>query len=505
MKTVRTRFAPSPTGPLHIGGVRTALFSFLYAKQHGGKFILRIEDTDQKRLVKGAEQHIAESLQWCGIVPDEGVTEGGEYAPYRQSERRNIYSEYVTRLVREGHAYYAFDTAEQLASLRKEAEQKGSVFTYGVANREELDNSLNIGKEEAEKRLSKGIPYVVRFKVPEGETITVVDSIRGTVHYRSEELDDKVLVKADGLPTYHLANVVDDHLMEISHVIRGEEWLPSLPLHYLLYRALGWGDEIPQFAHLPLILNPSGKGKLSKRDGDTLGVPVFAVAFTPPDSKDKYRGLREIGYLPQAVVNMLALLGWTDAEEREEFTLSELAQRFSLERVSKAGAKFSLEKLRWLNHRHLAQADISVFLQQALLELEKRQLNFSQDYVARICTATKERITVLSEWWQQCYYFFEAPSSFDEKAVSKKWTAEVLAVIREKLIPLWQALPRWTAETLQEAVQQVASESGLSLSSIMPALRLCVVGKLFGADLPLVLDILGKEEVLRRLNSLPNS
>ncbi|MDE5707799.1 MAG: glutamate--tRNA ligase, partial [Alistipes sp.] len=429
-RPVRVRFAPSPTGPLHIGGVRTALYNYLFARQHGGTMILRIEDTDSQRFVPGAEEYILESLAWCGIEIDEGVGQGGPHAPYRQSERREIYLQYARRLVDAGWAYYAFDTAEELDALRKEYEQRGETFAYNYSVREKLPTSLSLPREEVEARMARGDQWVVRFKMPENEVVEMDDLIRGHVSVNTSTLDDKVLYKsADALPTYHLANIVDDRLMEVSHVIRGEEWLPSLPLHYLLYRAFGWSDVQPEFAHLPLLLKPTGGGKLSKRDGDKMGFPVFPLFWTSPATGETAHGYREDGYLPQAFVNMLALLGWNPGTEQEIFSMEELIGAFSLERVSKSGARFQPEKAKWFNAQYMhrmSDSELAAIYQPVLRE---HGIEVSDELAGRAAGIMKERATLTTDLWGLTSFFFVAPTEYEEKQTKKYWKGDNPAML----------------------------------------------------------------------------
>ena len=421
MRKVRVRFAPSPTGPLHIGGVRTALYNYLFARQNGGDMILRIEDTDQTRFVPGAEDYIIEALDWLGIKFDEGVHIGGNYGPYRQSDRKPLYRQYADQLLRDGWAYYAFDRPEALDAKRKEYEAQKKTFQYDCTTRGTMENSLSLPADEVSRRIESGEPYVVRFKFPEDLDITVHDLIRGDVTMNSRLLDDKVLFKSDGMPTYHLANIVDDHLMEVSHVIRGEEWLPSAPLHVMLYRAFGWEDTMPQFAHLPLLLKPDGNGKLSKRDGDRLGFPVFPLDWHNPETGEVSSGYRERGYLPEAVVNMLALLGWNPGNDQELMTMDELIKLFSIEHISKSGAKFNVEKAKWFNHEYLQKCSDERIAEMFLPQLKEHGIDAPMDYVVKVCGMMKERISFPSELWDQTHYFFVAPTEYDPKAVAKRW------------------------------------------------------------------------------------
>ncbi|MFP4664783.1 MAG: glutamate--tRNA ligase [Bacteroidales bacterium] len=498
MEKVRVRFAPSPTGPLHMGGVRTALFNYLFARKHKGSMILRIEDTDQNRYVPGAENYIMESLEWCGIELDEGVREGGDYAPYRQSERSSIYREYANRLIESGWAYYAFDTPEQLQKLREEAENKKETFTYNHTVRDQLDNSINIGMEAARKRIEQGDHYVVRFKMPENEDIKMQDIIRGDLSFQAANLDDKVLFKSDGLPTYHLANIVDDHLMEISHVIRGEEWLPSLPLHFMLYKALGW--KTPEFAHLPLILKPTGKGKLSKRDGDKLGFPVFPIEWKP-ENGEPARGYREDGYYPEAFVNMLALLGWNPGTEQELFNMEELIEQFDLDKVNKAGARFDPEKAKWFNHQYLIRKSDDYIAGEFAPILESRGYRMEMDKLSHLVGLVKERVSFVHELWEQVDFIFEAPSGYNKKfrkKAVKNDTPEILRNLRNLL-----AEQRYfTSKSMEDAVKEWIESHELGFGKVMNPLRLALVGEGKGPHVFDILEILGKEESLQRLDAL---
>jgi len=420
---IRVRFAPSPTGPLHIGGVRTALYNYLFARKNGGKLILRIEDTDQTRFVEGAEEYIIEAFKWCGIEFDEGVTKGGNYGPYTQSERKEIYKQYAEQLIASGNAYYAFDTSEELAAKRASFEAEKRTFTYNASERLNMGNSLSLPKEEVDKLIKSGTPFVIRFKMPEKEVVEMNDLIRGKVEVNTAVLDDKILFKSDGMPTYHLANIIDDHLMEISHVIRGEEWLPSLPLHVLLYRAFGWTE--PQFAHLPLLLKPDGNGKLSKRDGDRLGFPVFPLQWKDPKTGELSRGYREDGYFPEAFVNMLALLGWNPGDERELFSMEELIEAFTIERVNKSGAKFDAEKAKWFNHQYLIQKSNNELAELISPILKKKGYNSSEEKLKNIISLVKDRMGFVSDFWNQACFFFEQPIEYNPKVVKKRWKTDV--------------------------------------------------------------------------------
>ena len=496
---IRVRFAPSPTGPLHMGGVRTALFNYLFAKQQGGDFLLRIEDTDQNRYVPGAEEYIIESLNWCGLKPDEGPGIGGELGPYRQSERKDIYKKYALQLVDTGWAYYAFDSAEEIENLRKKAEEKKETFSYGISTREKLNNSLCLPQEEVEKKINAGENFVIRFKMPIDTDVTEDDLIRGSVTFNtSKSLDDKVLFKSDGMPTYHLANVVDDHLMKITHVIRGEEWLPSMPLHVLLYKALGWEDTKPRFAHLPLILKPVGKGKLSKRDGDKLGFPVFPLEWKDPNSQEISKGYREEGYFPEAFINMLSLLGWNPGTEQEFFTLDELTKTFDIGRVVKSGSRFDPEKAKWFNKHYFQQKSIPELCELFRKTLAEKNIKTKDETVALVVENIKDRCEFPADLWEQGYYFFEAPTAYDEKTVKKRWkedTAENLSQIANE----FTKIDNWNANAIKDCFSAFMNEKGWGFGAIMNPLRLALVGGNMGPDLFLICEILGKEESLKRI------
>jgi len=498
-ENIRVRFAPSPTGPLHMGGVRTALYNYLFAKKNGGKMILRIEDTDQTRFVPGAEQYIMESLAWCGIQFDEGLIEGGSFGPYRQSERKSIYAVYSDQLIQSGNAYYAFDTAGELEELRKQAEADNKTFIYNAEKRKILRNSLNMTKDEVQNHLVKGTPYVVRFLIPENTSISMIDLIRGEVKVKSETLDDKVLFKSDGMPTYHLANIVDDHLMKISHVIRGEEWLPSLPLHVLLYEAFGW--EKPQFAHLPLLLKPDGNGKLSKRDGDRLGFPVFPLQWKDPKNGEISSGYRENGYYPEAFVNMLALLGWNPGSDQELFSMNELIEAFSLDRVGKSGSKFDPEKTKWFNHQYLMRQTDEALAQEWMKWLKaEKNLEPENKNVEKIVSLIKERVNFVQELWDEAYFFFEAPESYDEKVVKKRWKTDSPQQM-ETLASLLDTLEDFSADKIDEKIKNWITENELSMGGIMNALRLLLVGAAKGPHLSDIMEVLGKSESIKRISS----
>jgi nondiscriminating glutamyl-tRNA synthetase len=492
-KQVRVRFAPSPTGPLHIGGVRTALFNYLFAKKHNGVFYLRIEDTDQTRFVPGAEAYIMEALEWLGIAPEETVGKNEKFGPYRQSERKDLYQQYADQLINSGWAYYAFDTPESLDALRKEQEAEGKTFIYNHTNREKLDTSLVISAEEVAKRIANGEHYVIRFKTPVDETLHLKDIIRGDVKFETNLLDDKVLFKSDGMPTYHLANIVDDHLMETSHVIRGEEWLPSMPLHVLLYKAFGW--QAPEFAHLPLILKPIGNGKLSKRDGDKMGFPVFPLEWKTEEGVSS--GYREKGFFPEAVVNFLALLGWNDGTDKELFSLEELAQSFDLNRVHKAGAKFDPEKNKWFNHQYLVKQNDADLAKSFSPILEEKGFSTPLEVTTRIVSLIKERANFVSEFWDLTDFFFQAPTSYDEKA-SKNWKEETPTLMQE-LISVLENIEDFTSLNIETIVKDWLTKNEIGMGKVMQPFRLSLVGALKGPHLFDIVEIIGKEETISRI------
>ena len=494
---VRVRFAPSPTGPLHIGGVRTALFNYLFARKNNGTFLLRIEDTDQARYVAGAEQYIIDSLKWCGIQIDEGVTADGPHAPYRQSERKDLYRKYAEMLVDKGYAYLAFDSPEELDRLRKEAESRKGAFTYNALMREKLNNSLSLGEKVVNERVAAGLPYVIRYKMPEDHWVEFQDIVRGEVEVNTRTLDDKILLKADGMPTYHLANVVDDHIMEISHVIRGEEWLPSTPLHILLYEAFGWQG--PVFAHMPLTLKPDGQGKLSKRDGDRLGFPVFPLAWTQPDTGEISSGYRESGYFPEAFINILALLGWNPGTEQEIFSMDELIEAFSLERIVKAGSRFDPEKAKWFNHQYLVKKSGDELAAWFTGELEQRDLKFEASYIGKALDLVKERAYLLTDLWEKSWFFFQSPSSYDEKVVRKVWKEDSDALLGELYESLELAEP-FTADQIEPVLKNLTESREIGFGKLMNPLRLSLVGSNIGPGLMDIMEVLGKEEVLQRIN-----
>jgi len=494
---VRVRFAPSPTGPLHMGGVRTALYNYLFAKKHGGDFILRIEDTDQGRFVAGAEDYIVEALAWCGISPTEGVQYGGPHGPYRQSERKEMYRAYADQLITSGDAYYAFDTTEELDAMRDRLKlAKVASPQYNAISRETMRNSLTLSSEEVENLLKEGIPYVIRFKIPRNEEVRVHDLIRGWVVVNTNQLDDKVLFKSDGMPTYHLANIVDDHLMEITHVIRGEEWLPSAPLHILLYAAFDW--KAPEFAHLPLLLRPDGNGKLSKRDGDRLGFPVFPLDWTDPTTGEKSSGYKQRGYFAEAFINMLALLGWNPGTPQEIFSLDELVEAFSLERVSKAGAKFDPDKTRWFNQQYLrGKTEIELASEIKPIAL-KHGFHHSEVFLAEVCKLMKERASFIPEIVENGLYFFQRPSKMDEETVSKKWKAETPANM-SLLAGRFAEIQNFSAEILEASFKNFLTEKELGMGAVLPNLRLLITGEGMGPGLFDTMQLLGKDECLNRM------
>ena len=497
-RKVRVRFAPSPTGPLHIGGVRTALYNYLFARQHGGDFIFRIEDTDSNRFVPGAEQYILESFKWLGVTFDEGVSFGGNYGPYRQSERRDIYKKYVQVLLDNGKAYIAFDTPQELEAKRTEIAN----FQYDASTRLQMRNSLVMPKEEVEALIAEGKQYVVRFRIEPNEEVHVHDLIRGEVVINSSVLDDKVLYKsADQLPTYHLANIVDDHLMEVSHVIRGEEWLPSAPLHVLLYRAFGWEESMPQFAHLPLLLKPEGNGKLSKRDGDRLGFPVFPLEWHDPKSGEISSGYREAGYLPEAVINFLALLGWNPGNDQELMSMDELIQLFSLDHCSKAGAKFDYKKGTWFNHEYIlrkSDEELAQLFKPVLTAQGVNPADYSDLYLTKVVSLVKGRVNFIKELWDHSRFFFKAPESYAEKDVKKRWSAETPAIM-EELIALIEGLESFESKAAVEQVIGWITAKGYHMGNVMNAFRLAVVGECKGPHMFDITELLGKEETIRRI------
>ena len=503
MKKIRVRFAPSPTGPLHIGGVRTALYNYLFARQNGGDMILRIEDTDQTRFVPGAEEYIIEALDWLGIKFDEGVHIGGNYGPYRQSDRKPLYRQYADQLLRDGWAYYAFDKPEALDAKRKEYEAQKKTFQYDCNTRSSMENSLSLPADEVQRRIAGGEPYVVRFKFPDNIDITVHDLIRGDVTMNSRLLDDKVLFKSDDMPTYHLANIVDDHLMEVSHVIRGEEWLPSAPLHVMLYKAFGWEDTMPQFAHLPLLLKPDGNGKLSKRDGDRLGFPVFPLDWKNPQTGETASGYREQGYLPEAVVNMLALLGWNPGNDQELMSMDQLISLFSIEHISKSGAKFNVEKAKWFNHEYLQKCSDERLADMFLPQLREHGIEAPRDYVVKVVGMMKERLNFPQELWEQTHYFFVAPTEYDPKAVSKRWKPGMTRHMA-KVIEILNTVPFEYDAIHKALLEDYIKGNELNMGQIMNSLRLAVVGTTVGPDMLTLVMTIGKDETIARVQRAIN-
>jgi len=500
MKTIRVRFAPSPTGALHIGGIRTALYNFLLARKHGGTMILRIEDTDQTRYVPGAEEYILEALAWAGIEIDEGVGKGGPQAPYRQSERKEIYQKYAQQLIAEGKAYYGFDTEQDLEAMRERLKKEDAINQqYGISTRGQMKNSLTLNAEEVKQKLNAGEPYVIRLKVPAEQSVELMDLIRGQVVVNSSQIDDKVLMKSDGMPTYHLANVVDDYLMQITHVIRGEEWLPSAPLHVLLYQSFGWKDAMPQFAHLPLLLKPDGNGKLSKRDADQMGFPIFPLNWTDPKTKELAKGFRESGYLPEALINFLAFLGWNPGTEQEIFSIEQLTEVFTLERIGKAGAKFDIQKAQWFNQQYLRSKSNTELAKQLLNSLKKENISCSEQKAEKVCQAMRERITYPQDIFEHGRFFFTAPILFDESVISKKWNEEavkVLSAYRDEV----KKIEAPSAEIAKTTLDSVAGNLGIGTGKVLQALRVALTGQGSGPDLMLTIEILGSEETVSRLD-----
>lgn len=497
-KNVRVRFAPSPTGGLHIGGVRTALYNYLYAKKMGGEMILRIEDTDQTRFVEGAEEYIVEALEWIGIQFDESPIKGGQYGPYRQSERKPMYMEYAQRLVDEGNAYYAFDTPEELTEMRERLKAaRVPSPQYNAITRMQMKNSLTLPEDEVKAKLAAGEPYVIRLKVPRKEEIRINDMVRSWVVVHSSAIDDKVIMKSDGMPTYHLANVVDDHLMKITHVIRGEEWLPSAPLHVLLYKFLGWEETMPQFAHLPLILKPTGNGKLSKRDADSLGFPIFPLSWTNSEGEFS-KGYRESGYLPEALTNFLAFLGWSPGTNEEMFTLEQLIEVFTPERIGRAGTKFDIDKAKWYNQQYLknkSNTELAAYLSPILVE---NNIECAQEKIESICGMLKERIVFFPDLWESAKFFFFVPTSYDEKVVAKKWNetvVDVLGAYAERIL----TTSEYSSVVAKELLNNILEEKGVKMGVVMQSLRVAVTGQGMGPDLMEVLETLGNQEVAKRI------
>jgi len=500
---IRVRFAPSPTGPLHIGGVRTALYNYLFAKKYNGTFILRIEDTDQTRYVANAEQYIIDALNWCNIPFDEGIGKSEKFGPYRQSERKGIYKEYADELIKKGWAYYAFDTSEELDAQRKGHEAKGKTFIYNWHNREKgrLVNSLVLTADEVQKRIENNEDYVIRFKTPQDETLHMQDEIRGEISIDTNKLDDKVLFKSDGMPTYHLANIVDDHLMEISHVIRGEEWLPSMPLHILLYKAFDW--KAPKFAHLPLLLKPVGKGKLSKRDGDKLGFPVFPLEYKNEETGDVSRGYKEDGYFADGFINMLAFLGWNPGTEQEIFSLEELVEAFDLKRVSKSGAKFNLDKTKWFQQQYM-QTKSDAFLTELYLPiLAEKGIEKDKEYVLNVVSLIKERAVFVTDFWELSNFFFETPASYDEKASKKNWKPDTAEIMQE-LISEIKKIGDFSSENTETQIKSWITKKEIGFGKVMQPLRLSLVGALKGPHLFDIMAMIGKEETINRIENAIN-
>jgi glutamyl-tRNA synthetase len=497
---VRVRFAPSPTGPLHIGGVRTALFNYLFAKKYNGTFVLRIEDTDQTRYVANAEQYIIDALEWCNIPFDEGPEKNEKFGPYRQSERKDLYKKYADNLIETGWAYYCFDTSEELDALRKNNEAEGKTFIYNWHNREKgsLVNSLVLTTDEVKTRINSGENYVIRFKTPQDELLRMEDEIRGNIKIDTNTLDDKILFKSDGMPTYHLANIVDDHLMEISHVIRGEEWLPSMPLHILLYRAFGW--DAPKFAHLPLILKPVGKGKLSKRDGDKLGFPVFPLEYTNEVSGDISRGYKEDGYFSESFINMLAFLGWNPGTEQEIFNLKELVANFDLKRVSKSGAKFSPEKASWFNQQYMQTKSDAELTDLYIPILKRKGITKDKDFVLNVVSLIKERAVFVDDFWELSSFFFETPTTYDAKASKKNWK-EGTPLLMNELITIISSIENFSSINTEKEIKAWITAKEIGFGKIMQPLRLSLVGKLAGPHLFDIIEMIGKEEVIKRLEN----
>ena len=505
MSEVRVRFAPSPTGPLHIGGVRTALYNYLFAKKHQGKIILRIEDTDQSRFVKGAENYIIESLNWCGIKFDESIINKGDYGPYRQSDRKEIYREYAEKLIEEGNAYYAFDTSDELDEMRSRMKKAGVPSPqYNSITRSSMKNSISLSEDEVKNRLNNEEKYVIRIKMPRNEEVKIHDVIRGWVVVNTNNMDDKVIFKSDGMPTYHLANVVDDYLMKISHVIRGEEWLPSAPLHVLLYKFLGWGKEMPKFAHLPLILKPDGNGKLSKRDGDRLGFPVFPIKWINPDNGDVSLGYKEQGYITEAFINMLSLLGWNPGTTQEIFSMNELIQSFSLDRVGKAGAKFDFDKTKWFNQQYLRAKNKEDLANELQIILKENNIKMDDKFVASVCNQLKERATFVKDMWLEGAYYFSAPTTYDEKTIRKKWkkdTPRFLSELKNRL----EKISDFSSINIEIEFKKYLEDNDLGMGRLLPAFRLALTGVGMGPSLFDIASLLGKTETIMRMEVALNT
>ena len=499
MSEVRVRFAPSPTGPLHIGGVRTALYNYLFAKKHQGKIILRIEDTDQSRFVKGAENYIIESLNWCGIKFDESIINEGEYGPYRQSDRKEIYRQYAEKLIKDGNAYYAFDTSEELDQMRSKMKKAGVPSPqYNSITRSNMKNSISLSDDEVKNRLNNNERYVIRIKMPRNEEVKIHDVIRGWVVVNTNNMDDKVIFKSDGMPTYHLANVVDDYLMKISHVIRGEEWLPSAPLHVLLYRFLGWDKEMPKFAHLPLILKPDGNGKLSKRDGDRLGFPVFPINWINPENGDVSLGYREQGYISEAFINMLSFLGWNPGTTQEIFSMVELTQSFSLDRVGKAGAKFDFDKTKWFNQQYLRAKNKEDLADELQIILKENNIKMDDGFVALVCNQLKERATFVKDMWLEGGYYFAAPTTYDEKTIRKKWKEDTPRFLSELKTRL-ENISDFSSVNIEIEFKKYLDDNDLGMGRLLPAFRLALTGLGMGPSLFDIASLLGKNETIKRM------
>jgi len=498
-KRVRVRFAPSPTGGLHLGGVRTVLFNYLFAKAHKGDFILRIEDTDRTRFVEGAEQYILDCLHWCGLEPDESPVHGGPHAPYRQSERKDLYMQYALQLIESGHAYYAFDTPEELEAMRNMPKSnEHDIIQYDARMRTKMRNSLTLTPEATQELLDKGTPYVVRIKMPQNESVSFTDMIRGHITFDTNLVDDKVLLKADGMPTYHLAVVVDDYLMKISHAFRGEEWLPSAPVHILLWVHLGWGDHMPHWAHLPLILKPDGHGKLSKRDGDRLGFPVFPLAWHDAAKNEDNKGFREIGFLPEAFVNMLAMLGWNDGSGKELFSLAELIEQFDIERVHKGGAKFDFEKAKWINNQYIQQANTSDLASMLTPIFRDKGIDTDQDTLLKVVPLIKDRCTLLPDFYDQGAYFFATPSIKELPAIKDKWNAD-----KEAFFTQWAqniaAITLWTEADIEADFMQALGHTTLKKGDVLLPLRIMLVGGKFGPSVFAIAALIGPAETAKRI------
>ena len=505
MSEVRVRFAPSPTGPLHIGGVRTALYNYLFAKKHRGKIILRIEDTDQSRFVNGAENYIIESLNWCGIKFDESIINKGDYGPYRQSDRKEIYRKYAQKLIEESNAYYAFDTSEELDEMRSRMKKAGVPSPqYNSITRSSMKNSISLSEDEVKNRLNNDEKYVIRIKMPRNEEVKIHDVIRGWVVVNTNNMDDKVIFKSDGMPTYHLANVVDDYLMKISHVIRGEEWLPSAPLHVLLYKFLGWVKEMPKFAHLPLILKPDGNGKLSKRDGDRLGFPVFPIKWINPDNGDVSLGYKEQGYITEAFINMLSFLGWNPGTAQEIFSMDELIQAFSLDRVGKAGAKFDFDKTKWFNQQYLRAKNKEDLANELQIILKQNNIKMNDEFVASVCNQLKERATFVKDMWLEGAYYFAAPSTYDKKTIRKKWKEDTPGFLSELKISL-EKISDFSSVNIEIEFKKYLEDNNLGMGRLLPAFRLALTGVGMGPSLFDIASLLGKTETIKRMEVALNT